>query len=113
MLRTGETEFRDILSQRTHEYPRLSSDRQAHRTARAPLAQPSYTGAIVGVAIIIAWLGLWLFRQHDAVGLLLTSIATLLTLVAFRHLKELSEAQKQSLRRSLDQSDRRNRSSSA
>jgi signal transduction histidine kinase len=69
----------------------------------------SYTGSIVGVAIIIAWLGLWLFRQNDAVGLLLTSVATLLTLVTFRHLKELSEAQKESLRGSLDQSDRRNR----
>ena len=69
----------------------------------------SYTGSIVGGAIIIAWLGLWLFRKNDAMGLLLTSIATLLTLVAFRHLKELSESQKQSLRRALDQSDRRNR----
>jgi len=61
------------------------------------------------VAIIIAWLGLWLFRQNDAVGLLLTSVATLLTLVTFRHLKELSEAQQESLRQSLNQSDRRNR----
>ena len=61
------------------------------------------------MAIIIAWLGLWLFRQNDAVGLLLTSVATLLTLVTFRHLKELSKAQQESLRRALDQSDRRNR----
>jgi signal transduction histidine kinase len=69
----------------------------------------SYTGSVMGIAIIIAWLGLWLFRQNDAVGLLLTSIATLLTLVTFRHLRELSEAQKQSLRRALEQSDLRNR----
>ncbi len=69
----------------------------------------SYTGAIAGVAIIIAWLGLWLFRQHDAVGLLLTSVATLMTLVTFRHMRELAEAQKESLRRALHQSDRRNR----
>lgn len=69
----------------------------------------SYTGSIAGVAIIIAWLGLWLFRQNDAVGLLLTSVATLLTLVTFRHLRELSESQQESLRRTLDQSDRRNR----
>ena len=69
----------------------------------------SYTGSIVGVAIIIAWLGLWLFRQHDAIGLLLTAIATLLTLVAFRHMKELAEAQKESLQQSLEQADRRNR----
>jgi signal transduction histidine kinase len=69
----------------------------------------SYTGSVVGVAIIIAWLGLWLFRQNDAVGLLLTSVATLLTLVAFRHIRELAEAQKDSLRRALHQADRRNR----
>jgi signal transduction histidine kinase len=69
----------------------------------------SYTGSAIGVAIIIAWLGLWLFRQHDALGLLLTSVATLLTLITFRHLKELSEIQKESLQRALDRSDRRNR----
>jgi signal transduction histidine kinase len=69
----------------------------------------SYTGSIVGVAIIIAWLGLWLFRQHDEVGLLLTSVATLLTLITFRHIRELAEAQKESLRRALAQADRRNR----
>ncbi len=69
----------------------------------------SYTGSIVGVAIIIAWLGLWLFRQNDGVGLLLTSVATLLTLVTFRHMRELSEAQKDSLQRALQQADRRNR----
>ena len=63
---------------------------------------------MVGVAIIIAWLGLWLFRQNDAIGLLLTSVATLLTLVTFRHLKELSQAQQESLRRALDQAARRN-----
>ena len=69
----------------------------------------SYTGSIVGVAIIIAWLGVWQIRQDDGVGLLLTSIATLLTLVTFRHLGELAEAQKASLRTALAQSDRRNR----
>jgi hypothetical protein len=63
----------------------------------------------MGVAIIIAWLGLWLFRQNDEVGLLLTSVATLLTLITFRHIKELAEAQKESLRRALSQAERRNR----
>src|SRR5437867_4268115 len=43
----------------------------------------SYTGSIAGIAIIISWLGLWLIRRDDSVGLLLTSVATLLTLVAF------------------------------
>ena len=69
----------------------------------------SYSGSIAGVAIIIAWLGLWLIRQNDSVGLLLTSVATLLTLVAFRHMRELAEHQKESLRKALEQSDRRNR----
>jgi signal transduction histidine kinase len=69
----------------------------------------SYTGSIIGVAIIITWLGVWLIRRDDAVGLLLTSIATLLTLVTFRHMGELSEAQKTSLRNALTQADRRNR----
>ncbi|HEY4647743.1 MAG TPA: ATP-binding protein [Gemmatimonadales bacterium] len=69
----------------------------------------SYTGSIAGVAIIITWLGVWLIRRDDAVGLLLTSIATLLTLVTFRHMGELSEAQKTSLRGALTQADRRNR----
>jgi signal transduction histidine kinase len=69
----------------------------------------SYAGSIMGVAIIIAWLGLWLFRQNDEVGLLLTSVATLLTLITFRHIKELAEAQKESLQRALAQADRRNR----
>ncbi|HET9466443.1 MAG TPA: GAF domain-containing sensor histidine kinase [Gemmatimonadales bacterium] len=69
----------------------------------------SYTGSIAGVAIIIAWLGLWLFRQNDGVGLLLTSVATLMTLVTFRHMRELAEAQKESLRKALQQADRRNR----
>jgi signal transduction histidine kinase len=69
----------------------------------------SYSGSIAGVAIIIAWLGLWLFRQNDGVGLLLTSVATLLTLITFRHMRELAEAQKESLRKALEQADRRNR----
>jgi signal transduction histidine kinase len=69
----------------------------------------SYTGAIIGIAIIITWLGVWLIRQNDGIGLLLTSIATLLTLVAFRHMGELSEAQKMSLRTALSQADGRNR----
>ncbi|HZA98854.1 MAG TPA: ATP-binding protein [Gemmatimonadales bacterium] len=69
----------------------------------------SYTGLAAGVAIIITWLGVWLIRQHDGVGLLLTSIATLLTLVTFRHMGELSEAQKTSLRTALARADRRNR----
>ena len=69
----------------------------------------SYTGSIAGVAIIIVWLGVWLVRQNDAVGLLLTAVATFMTLVTFRHIKELAEAQKASLRRALDQADRRNR----
>jgi signal transduction histidine kinase len=69
----------------------------------------SYTGSIAGVAIIITWLGVWLIRRDDGVGLLLTSIATLLTLVTFRHLGELSEAQKTSLQTALSQADRRNR----
>ena len=69
----------------------------------------SYTGSIIGVAIIITWLGVWLIRRDDGVGLLLTSVATLLTLVTFRHMGELSEAQKTSLRTALAQSDRRNR----
>lgn len=69
----------------------------------------SYTGSIAGVAIIITWLGLWLIRRDDAVGLLLTSVATLLTLVTFRHMGELSEEQKQSLQTALARADRRNR----
>jgi signal transduction histidine kinase len=69
----------------------------------------SYTGSIAGFAIIIVWLGLWLVRQNDAVGLLLTSVATLMTLVTFRHIRELAEAQKDSLQRALQQADRRNR----
>jgi len=69
----------------------------------------SYTGSIAGVAIIITWLGVWLIRRDDAVGLLLTSVATLLTLITFRHMGELSEAQKESLRSALDKADRRNR----
>jgi signal transduction histidine kinase len=69
----------------------------------------SYTGSIAGVAIIITWLGLWLIRRDDAVGLLLTSVATLLSLVTFRHMRELSEAQQLSLRRALTQADQRNR----
>ncbi|HEY3012855.1 MAG TPA: GAF domain-containing sensor histidine kinase [Gemmatimonadales bacterium] len=42
-------------------------------------------------------------------GLLLTSVATLLTLVTFRHLAELSETQQSSLRTALALADRRNR----
>jgi signal transduction histidine kinase len=73
------------------------------------LRRLSYTGSIAGVAIIITWLGVWLIRRDDAVGLLLTAVATLLTLVTFRHMGELSEAQKTSLRTALVQADRRNR----
>jgi signal transduction histidine kinase len=51
----------------------------------------------------------WLIRQHDGFGLLLTSIATLLTLVTFRHMGELAEDQKSSLRTALARADRRNR----
>jgi signal transduction histidine kinase len=69
----------------------------------------SYTGSVAGIAIIIAWLGVWQIRRDDAVGLLLTAIATLLTLVTFRHMGELSEAQKTSLRAALVRADRRNR----
>jgi signal transduction histidine kinase len=69
----------------------------------------SYTGSVAGVAIIISWLGLWLIRRDDAVGLLLTSIATFMTLVTFRHMRELSESQQLSLRTSLTQADQRNR----
>jgi signal transduction histidine kinase len=69
----------------------------------------SYSGSIAGIAIIIVWLGLWLFRQNDGVGLLLTSVATLMSLVTFRHMRELAEAQKDSLRRALQQADRHNR----
>ena len=69
----------------------------------------SYTGSVAGVAIIITWLGLWLIRRDDSFGLLLTSIATLLTLVTFRHLRELSDSQQRSLLVSLNQAAQRNR----
>ena len=69
----------------------------------------SYTGSVAGVAIIITWLALWLIRRDDSVGLLLASFATLLTLITFRHMRELSEAQKTSLRTALARADRRNR----
>jgi signal transduction histidine kinase len=87
----------------------ISSVRRIAARVERQWRRLSYTGSIAGVAIIIVWLGLWLFRQNDGVGLLLTSVATLMTLVTFRHLRELAEAQKQSLRRALEQSDRRNR----
>ncbi|HEU4681266.1 MAG TPA: GAF domain-containing sensor histidine kinase [Gemmatimonadales bacterium] len=69
----------------------------------------SRTGSIAGVAIIITWLGLWLIRRDDAVGLLLASVATFLTLVAFRHMKEAFVTQQESLRNALSKADRRNR----
>jgi signal transduction histidine kinase len=69
----------------------------------------SYTGSIAGVAIIITWLALWLIRRDDSVGLLLASVATLLTLVTFRHMRELSHSQQLILRNALAQADRRNR----
>jgi signal transduction histidine kinase len=69
----------------------------------------SYTGSVAGVAIIIVWLGVWLVRQNDGIGLLLTAVATFMTLVTFRHIRELAEAQKDALRRALQQADRRNR----
>jgi signal transduction histidine kinase len=69
----------------------------------------SYTGSVAGVAVIISWLAVWLIRQDDAVGLFLASVATLLTLVTFRHMKELSDAQQVSLRNALAQADQRNR----
>ncbi|HEX7336136.1 MAG TPA: ATP-binding protein [Gemmatimonadales bacterium] len=69
----------------------------------------SRTGSIAGVAIIITWLALWLIRRDDAFGLLLASIATFLSLVTFRHMKELYETQQESLRVALSKADRRNR----
>ena len=69
----------------------------------------SRTGSIAGVAIIITWLALWLIRRDDAFGLLLASIATFLSLVTFRHMKELYENQQESLRVALAKADRRNR----
>ena len=61
------------------------------------------------MAIIITWLALWLIRRDDAFGLLLASVATLLSLVTFRHMKELYETQQESLRVALEKADRRNR----
>jgi signal transduction histidine kinase len=87
----------------------ISSVRRIAARVERQWRRLSYTGSIAGVAIIIVWLGLWLFRQNDGVGLLLTSIATLMTLVTFRHLRELAEAQKGSLQKALNQADRRNR----
>ena len=69
----------------------------------------SRTGSVAGVAIIITWLALWLIRRDDAFGLLLASFATLLSLVTFRHMKELFETQQESLRMALEKADRRNR----
>jgi signal transduction histidine kinase len=93
------------LSTREQEAPASRWSERIERQWR----RLSYTGSIAGVAIIITWLGVWLIRRDDGVGLLLTSIATLLTLVTFRHMGELSEAQKTSLRTALSQADRRNR----
>ena len=69
MLRTGETEFHELLSA-----GRLLSAREQ---ASVPIRwldarlerhwrRLSYTGSITGVAIIISWLGIWLIRQDDA-----------------------------------------------
>jgi signal transduction histidine kinase len=69
----------------------------------------SHTGSIAGVAIIISWLGLWLIRQDDSIGLLLAAVATFLTLVTFRHMRELSHAQQVSLQNALSHADQRNR----
>jgi signal transduction histidine kinase len=82
--------------------------RLAERLERA-WRKLSYTGSAAGVAVIITWLGLWLIRQDDSVGLLLASVATLLTLITFRHMRELSLAQQTSLRTALSQADQRNR----
>jgi signal transduction histidine kinase len=68
----------------------------------------SRTGSIAGVAIIITWLALWLIRRDDAFGLLLASVATLLSLVTFRHMKELYESQQRPLKSALEKADRRN-----
>jgi signal transduction histidine kinase len=69
----------------------------------------SHTGSIAGVAIIITWLALWLIRRDDSFGLLLASIATFLSLVTFRHMKELFQSQQESLHTALSKADRRNR----
>jgi signal transduction histidine kinase len=69
----------------------------------------SRTGSIAGIAIIITWLGLWLIRQDDPMGLLLATVATFLALVTFRHMKELFETQQESLQTALTKADRRNR----
>jgi signal transduction histidine kinase len=87
----------------------ISSARRLAARLERQWRRLSYTGSIAGVAIIIVWLGVWLVRQNDAIGLLLTAVATFMTLVAFRHIQELAEAQKASLRKALQQADRRNR----
>ena len=109
MLATGETAFHELLtdenppqrSEGTGERPRESPLRPADERVERQWRRLSYTGSIAGVAVIITWLGVWLIRRDDVVGLLLTSIATLLSLVTFRHMGELAEAQKTSLRTAL------------
>jgi signal transduction histidine kinase len=135
-LDTGRSDSRDRLRRALRTLPSLPAADAGDRSDRVPRAAPaggwlstgeqvsqprrlaallegrwwrlSYTGSVAGVAIIISWLGLWLIRRDDAVGLLLTSVATLLTLVTFRHMRELSETQQRSLRASLKQADQRN-----
>jgi signal transduction histidine kinase len=69
----------------------------------------SASASVAGLVVIISWLGMWLFRQDDTVGLLLTSVASLLTLVAFRHLREHAKGQEETLRSALASANRRGR----
>src|SRR5215210_7668270 len=87
----------------------VSSSRRIGEYLERRWRKLSYTGSVAGVAMIITWLGLWLIRRDDSVGLFLVSVATLLTLVSFRHLRELSESQQRSLLVSLNQAAQRNR----